>query len=176
MLPRTPNQSIPAYSLSTPHKYVINSVLGPRHASGDTLNSVLKVCSHDMSVVPQEWSDPGSTKGLLYDTAWMVALLVLFGVLHATHLFTPPGRITLLQLGTGGFIGGLIGIGLVITSVRRLGTLMGENERVHFAVIITATLAVQAGLYFIPVWLTVIVVASCLSAIPTRIYFYLRER
>lgn len=154
----------------------MSSVLAAQRAFGDTLNSVIKIYSDDMSVVPQEWSDPGSTKGLLYDTAWMVALLVLFGVFHATHLFTPPGTATLAQLGAGGVTGGLIGVGLVIASVRKLGTLMEENERVRFAVIITAALAVQAGLYLAPVWLTVIVVASCLSAIPTRIYFYLRER
>lgn len=129
-----------------------------------------------MSVIPDQWAHPGSTKGLLYDLGWCTLGMVLFGAL----LYWQPAflGISLSTTRVAGpiLIGVIIGIGVIVLSATDSGRRFWRPFERRFLTMFILILGIQALLAIAPTWTILSTFVSFLVAIPARLCTFILGR
>lgn len=122
-----------------------------------------------MSVVPDQWSHPDSTPGLLYDLGWCILTTIVFGaVLYRQPVFV---ELSLNATRVAGpiVIGAVFGIGVVALSATDLWRRFWSKPRRRFSTTFAIILTIQAFLAIAHTWTILSVFVSSLVAIPARL-------
>ena len=128
-----------------------------------------------MSVVPEEWSDPGSLGGTLYEVAWVGLAIVAVGVVG--YQWGWFGEATIAD----GFVAVVVDPILAVAT----GYLLLFDERVwafwsghgrRFAALFVLIMAVQGLLSIAPVVTSLTMSVYLAALFPVRIYMYFHAR
>ncbi len=130
-----------------------------------------------MSVIPEHWSQPDSKPGLLYETGW---LLLAIAVLSALFVWGPrliEIKLTPLRVIGSLVIGVFLGVGATsrFYASSRMRTFW-SNPTHRVTVLFVIVIGWQIGLWFAPTWVILSTLSTCVLAIPTRLYIYIRAR
>lgn len=130
-----------------------------------------------MPVLPDEWGQPDSFPGLIHDVLWAVLAILVFGALayfepFSIHVTATPGQLS----GAGA-----LGISLCVA----VSYLFFESEqyrevwsgdRHRFGALFVVAMGVQVGLMVVSTWTVLTLLATFLTAIPIRLYVYVRMK
>jgi membrane-bound metal-dependent hydrolase YbcI (DUF457 family) len=128
-----------------------------------------------MSVVPEEWSDLGSLRGTLYESAWVGLAILVFGFVG--YWWGWFGEATL----TDGLIAVVVGPTLALIT----GYLFSFDDRVRafwsghgrrFVALFALIMGVQGLLSIAPVITTLTGSIYLATLLPVRIYMYSHTR
>lgn len=130
-----------------------------------------------MSVLPEHWSEPDSTPGLLYDTGWSLLTIAVSSALFVWE----PGWIefkpTPLRVVGSLVIGGSLGVGTtgLFYASSRMRTFWSNPTR-RFIVLFVLVMGWQIGLWLAPTWALLSMLSACVLGLLARLYIYIRAR
>jgi hypothetical protein len=128
-----------------------------------------------MSVVPEEWSDPGSLSGTLYELAWIGLAIAVLGVVGYWQGWFGEAAIA------DGFAAVVVGPALAVAT----GYLFLFDERVwafwsglgrRFVALFVLIMAGQGLLSIVPVVTSLTMGAYFAALLPVQVYMYFRAR
>jgi len=130
-----------------------------------------------VSLVPETWSEPDSRAGLLYELAWLVLAIVVFGALAHGEPVSVGVEITRQRLLLAAAVGGPLGVAIAYASTATgRGPSWWRAGRSRFVAIFAVVVGVQIGLTLAPTWTVLTVLATAVATVPARIAAYLLAR
>lgn len=129
-----------------------------------------------MSVLPEHWSEPDSTPGLLYETVWLLLTIAVSSALFVWE----PGWIeiepTPLRIVGSLVIGGSLNVGAASFYYSSRVRTFWSNPTRRFIVLFVIAMGWQIGLWLAPTWTLLSMLSACVLGLPARLYIYIRAR
>lgn len=127
-----------------------------------------------MSMIPEEWGEPDSRAGLVYDVLWFVLAILVFGFLAYFKPFSIDVTATPRRLLEAGTLGVVLGSAISFMSIQEWYREFWADQRHRFVAIFGVVMGVQVGVMLVPAWTILTMLATFITVIPTRLYVYLR--
>ena len=128
-----------------------------------------------MSTPSEQWS-AGSEKALRHDLGWLTLSIGLFGAFALWEPFSIDVSPTTAELIASVMLGTALGVGMVAATATDAARRIMEDKRSKFAFIFALAMGIQVVLPMFPMWTILTMLATFVSAVPTRFYLYHRAR
>ncbi|EMA55995.1 hypothetical protein C451_04576 [Halococcus thailandensis JCM 13552] len=129
-----------------------------------------------MSVIPKEWGELDSTAGLLYELGWLLLMFVVLGSLLVFQPFFFDVKITPIRLSGSIFLGVVLGVLLVVSTMSERARRFWEIHEYRFGALLVFSLLFQTVLRLVPTWTLLTGITVSIVTVPGRIAIYLQAR